>query len=250
MKDKANAPDRKVYYMQIISSCGRLTSMKGVLFDLDGTLVDTLEDIRGALNHVLSLCYCRPLTAQECRLVVGRGLRKALRDALWLSRSAFPEDEMEILYRQLIDYYSQHATEKSVPYDGILPLLEKLQADGIRTGVLSNKADSLVKEIISTLFPSFTFDYVSGLKEGQKPKPDNDAVKDFISLCNGSAGDVTIVGDSEVDWQCALNYRTRAVIVTYGYRSEEELIREGAENLAGSIEEVEKKLYESDRCDD
>ena len=138
-------------------------TMKGLLFDLDGTLVDTLEDIRAALNHVLGMCYARPIDEAECRAVVGHGLRKALRDALWYSGNAYPQDEFEILYSELVRFYGDHACVHSKVYDGIPSLLSAARDRGLKLGVLSNKADPLVQEIISTLFPAGTFDFVHGL---------------------------------------------------------------------------------------
>ena len=216
--------------------------MKGLLFDLDGTLVDTLEDIRAALNHVLALCYCRPITAQECRTVVGNGLRKALIGALWFSRAAYPEDELDILYRELVGYYSAHACVHSRVYDGVPALLDEARARGFATGVLSNKADSLVHEIIGQLLPG-CFDFVRGLRDGEAPKPDKKGVDDFIALCKASHADVTMIGDSEVDWATAENAGVRSVIVTYGYRKREDLEKEGVSTLADNLEEVRRILW-------
>lgn len=212
--------------------------MKGMLFDLDGTLVDTLEDIRCALNHTLRLAYAREITREECRTVVGRGLRRALVDALWFSRSAFPEDELDILYSELIASYSAHVCDHSKVYDGIMELLGQLKGEGIVTGVLSNKADSLVQTIVSTLFPSGTFDFVRGLRPSDSPKPENRSVEDFIKLCNAEPCDVTIVGDSEVDWLSAQAFGCASVIVTYGYRERKELEEAGVKVLVDSPQEV------------
>ena len=126
--------------------------MKGILFDLDGTLVDTLEDIRAALNHVMALCWCREISASECRAVVGNGLRKALIGALWYSRAAYPEDELDILYRELVDFYSANACVHSRVYDGIPQLLDEAKGRGCMLGVLSNKADSLVRRSLDAFF--------------------------------------------------------------------------------------------------
>lgn len=221
----------------------RLGFMKGLLFDLDGTLVNTLEDIRCALNHVLELCYARPIDSDECKSVVGHGLRKALIDALWLSRSAFPEDEFDILYKELISYYSGHVCIHSAVYDGMTDFLEEARGRGFVLGVLSNKQDALAREIISRLFAPDLFSFAAGLRENSRPKPDNPAVFDFIKLCNADASDVTIIGDSEVDWQTACRAGTDSIIVTYGYRKREDLEKAGITRLADSIAEVRKLLW-------
>lgn len=221
----------------------RLAFMKGLLFDLDGTLVNTLEDIRCALNHVLELCYARPIDSDECKSVVGHGLRKALIDALWLSRSAFPEDELDILYKELISYYSGHVCIHSAVYDGMTDFLEEARDRGFVLGVLSNKQDALAREIISRLFAPDLFSFVAGLRENSRPKPDNPAVFDFIKLCNADASDVTIIGDSEVDWQTALRVGCRYIVVSYGYRTREELSKSGVDVIADTTGEVEDRLW-------
>ena len=109
--------------------------------------------------------------------------------------------------------------------------------------MLSNKADPLVQEIVSTLFPAGTFDFVHGLVEGEKPKPENNAIQGFIGLCNGQEGDVTIIGDSEVDWQTALRVGCRYIVVSYGYRTREELSKSGVDVIADTTGEVEDRLW-------
>ena len=217
--------------------------MKALLFDLDGTLVNSLEDIRRALNHVLKMCYASEIDSSQCMSVVGHGLRKALRDALWFSRAAYPEDEFEILYSELMDYYSAHACDYSRPYDGVTAFLERAKGRGCFLGVLSNKSDELVKKITGQLFPASLFDFVRGLREGEKPKPDNNGVLDYAKLCNVSLDDVTMIGDSDVDYLTARNAGVKSIIVSYGFRSEAELRAAGISPVVPDMEEVEKLLW-------
>ena len=217
--------------------------MKALLFDLDGTLVNSLEDIRRALNHVLKMCYACEIDSSQCMSVVGHGLRNALRDALWFSRAAYPEDEFEILYSELMSYYSEHACDCSRPYDGVIEFLEREKEHGCFLGVLSNKSDELVKKITDRLFPSSLFDFVRGLREGEKPKPDNNGVLDYAKLCNVSLDDVTMIGDSDVDYLTARNAGVKSIIVSYGFRSEAELRAAGISPVVPDLEEVEKLLW-------
>lgn len=229
--------------MESLREGGYHGAMEALLFDLDGTLVDTLGDIRAALNHVLALCSCREMTEEETRTVVGRGLRNAIRGALWFSGSAFPPDEIEILHKELMDYYSAHLTVHSRVYPWIPGLIREAKERGFALGVLSNKADVLVQEIIEDLFPAGTFDFVRGLREGDSPKPRNPSVLEFRNLCAPSSGDVTILGDSEVDWETAEAFSLGRVIVTWGFRTREELSAAGCGPLADSKEEVTKLLW-------
>lgn len=217
--------------------------MSGILFDLDGTLVNTLEDIRAAMNHVMRLSYCREITSEECMSVVGSGLRKALISSLWFSGSAFPEDELDVLYAELIDYYEKHLVVHSRPYEGIVDFLHEAKSRGYCLGILSNKTDRLVKEMVETLFERDLFDFVRGLRPGEAPKPDNNGPEDFLNLCNLDKEDVTIVGDSQVDWKCAKQRGMKAIIVTYGFRTRCELEGAGISPLADSIKEVAKLLW-------
>ena len=156
---------------------------------------------------------------------------------------AYPQDEFEILYSELVRFYGDHACVHSKVYDGIPSLLSAARDRGLKLGVLSNKADPLVQEIVSTLFPAGTFDFVHGLVEGEKPKPENNAIQGFIGLCNGQEGDVTIIGDSEVDWQTALRAGCRYIVVSYGYRTREELSKSGVDVIADTTGEVEDRLW-------
>lgn len=218
--------------------------MKAVLFDLDGTLVDSLEDIRQALNHCMGLVHARTISLEECRTVVGRGLKRALVDALWFSRSAFPEDEVRILLSELVSYYRAHATVHTRPYDGIMTFLQEAKEQGARLGVLSNKEDGLAHEIVSTLFPAGLFDYVRGLRNGDLAKPAPGGVQDFINLCACAPGDVTMIGDSEVDWQTAKAAGTACLLVGWGYRSLDELRAAGVDApVAKDLEGLRRLLW-------
>lgn len=212
--------------------------MRILLFDLDGTLVDTLPDITGALNHVMRLTYNREIEQKECRTLVGRGLRNALKGALWLSRAAYPEEEFEILYAELVSYYGEHAYDESRPYEGVIEFLYRMKAKGYTLGLLSNKADAIVQEIISALFPPGLFDLVSGLKEGVAMKP----AKEAVEAMGFPLKEVFYIGDSEVDYETIKNSGIKGAIVTWGFRTKKELEEAGVSPLFDNIEQLEGVL--------
>ncbi len=217
--------------------------MKALLFDLDGTLVNTLGDIRAALNHCLELTYNRTISETECRQVVGRGLRNALKSALWYSGSAYPEDEMDMLYSELISYYEKNVVVYSRPYEGITELLEAASVKGYVLGVLSNKSDELVIKIVDTLFPSISFAYVHGHRENKPLKPAKEALDDFLQTLKLHAEDVLYIGDSEGDAEFVIIIPGLVgVIVTYGFRTPEELSGCKGVTLIDSIKQIKERL--------
>ena len=216
---------------------------KAILFDLDGTLADTLEDIRFAINHVLKEVNCREINEEECRSVVGRGLRNAIRGALWFSNVAYENDEIEILYYDLMVCYSDHPCDATKPYDGITDMLLRLKAKGYILGVLSNKSDELVIKIIDKIFPPSLFSYVHGMRENIPPKPDPYGILEFASIYKLKENDILYIGDSEVDYETINNLKgLEGAIVTWGFRSKEMLTEAGVSPLIDNINELEEYL--------
>ena len=199
---------------------------KGLLFDLDGTLVDTAEDIRCAINHVMRLTYNREITKDECLRVVGRGLRNAMKGALALSGAHYPDDEINILYSELISYYSSHPSDHSHPYPGITEFLKLMSERGYALGILSNKSDILVQEIVKKLFGDINFSFVSGFCDKIPLKPDRGGVLAFAQCAHVNLEDITYVGDSEVDAETIkAAYPVKGVLVSWGFRPRCELER-------------------------
>jgi len=217
-------------------------AMKALLFDLDGTLVDTLEDIRAAINHALRLSYNREITSPECRQVVGRGLKNALKGALWFSHAAYPEEEVDILLSELRNYYFKHAAVYSKPYEGMKELLEEASSKGYKLGVLSNKSDDLVKLIVKDLFPSLAFCFVHGQREGYPLKPAKEALDAFLQETSLKKEEVVYIGDSEVDAEFIRNSGLKGCIVTYGFRSREELSKITDIEKADSVKELKERI--------
>lgn len=199
---------------------------KLALFDLDGTILDTLEDLAGALNHTLSM-YSYPLkTVSETRAMVGRGLRNLVRDA---TRS---DDEALVgeMLSELVSYYSEHSAEKTVPYPGIPGMIEKLRERGIRTAVLSNKRDAVTGFLCSHYFPGL-FDAAVGERSGVPIKPSPESALSLMQELGAAPGETVYIGDSEVDITTAGNAGVDCLIVTWGFRSRSDLEKAGAVRL-------------------
>ena len=165
------------------------------VFDLDGTLVDTLGDLAAATNHALSVCGYPPHTRDEYRFLVGRGARRLMEGALpEEERSEETIDRMRSLFNA---YYSEHFLDASRPYDGIPEALDALREKGVTLAVLSNKPDVFTGRMVRTLLGD-RFAAVFGQREGIPLKPDPTAVREVLQLCGAGADGAVYVGDSDV----------------------------------------------------
>ena len=198
--------------------------MRCVVFDLDGTLVNTLEDIRAAINYAIVAFEGNAIGDEECRRYIGHGLRNALSRAA-LEHGAKIQDESDFAncYALMMEYYKRHVVVFSKPYDGIISLLESLKAKGYKLAVLSNKRDELIKEIVKVLFGENLFDYVLGATDSLPLKPDPRALYSVLENLNCSKEEAVYIGDSEVDYKTAQNASVPYIIVSYGFRTKDEL---------------------------
>ena len=208
------------------------------IFDLDGTLLNTLEDLAEAVNAVLSANGYPLRSADEVRRFVGNGIRKLVERSL---PENTPEDTIETVLKQFKIYYSAHQTDHTRPYPGIGDLLKKLKASGMRLAMISNKADSSVQVLAQHYFPGM-FDEVAGEKEGIRRKPAPDAVNAALETLQVPREKAVYIGDSEVDIRTAHHARMDAVLVTWGFREQAQLEEAGARVLAGTPQELLKIL--------
>ncbi len=227
-----------------MSDNGRMQKkpVQAVLFDLDGTLVDTIEDIADALNRALGVEGLSPLDVEMTKKVVGRGLRNALIGAVELRGKTFSSDHIDRMYDSMMEYYRKNHCVKSRPYEGIRPLLEDLDRRNIPLAVFSNKEDGLTKEVIRTLFPDIRFAWVRGMRSNFPRKPDTAGIKHFANKVGLPVESLLYVGDSEVDYQTAVNAGCQHILVSWGFRPKEELAQLGATRLVDSVEELQEAI--------
>ena len=212
-----------------------------VIFDLDGTLLDSIADLADAGNWVCRQNGWPEHSEEAFARMVGHGIPT-------LVRRFAPEGCRSPLMlthalAQFMDYYAAHSMDASVPYEGIPALLEKMKAAGIQMAVYSNKADEFGQAIVAHYFPD-TFAVVQGKLPGVPAKPDPTGVGLVLQKLNASLEDTLFVGDSDVDIQTARNARLRVCGVTWGFRSREELIAVGADILADTVAQLEEIIFE------
>ena len=211
--------------------------IKLAIFDLDGTLLDTLGDIAGACNHALTACGCPVHEVGEYKRFVGSGIMN-------LFRRALPEEQrtegMVMKMRDaFVQYYDVHKNDMTRPYPGISDLLDSLTAKGIKLAVASNKYQEATEELVAQHFGDYSFTAILGQREGYPIKPDAGIILEAMASCEGVRPDEVIYcGDSDVDMQTGINAGVKTVGVTWGFRSREELAAYSPCLLADNPEEI------------
>lgn len=209
--------------------------IKAVVFDLDGTLLNTIQDLANASNYALEQLGDPTFTTEEYKHLVGDGRRNLI---LRMLPEGQREDEtMVARATELFDtYYQKHMRDCTAPYPGIPALLRDLKKNGLRLGVVSNKPHEFVTQIVEEYFPGI-FDSVAG-QQGTLVKPDPAALNRVIADFGLHPDEVLYVGDSNVDIYTAKNAKTASCGVLWGFRGEEELEEAGAEHLAAAEEDI------------
>lgn len=205
---------------------------KGIIFDLDGTLADTLEDIAGSMNRVLQLHGFPVRAMDDYKLLVGRGLDNLVRQAL-PQDSRLPEVVSTCLAEMMADY-EVHCLDKTRLYNGIHEMLQDLSGREIKLAVFSNKAEPLTHKIVDQLMGNIPFKKVMGARTGLPKKPDPAGALRISEMLGISPGNMIYMGDSDVDMITATRAGMFAVGVLWGFRSGEELRANGAEVLLSS----------------
>ncbi|RXM47752.1 HAD family hydrolase [Flavobacterium sp. YO12] len=208
---------------------------KGIIFDLDGTLVDSLHDISDAMNTVLESLNYPTHTYDTYQYFIGSGLRNLVSKALPSTNNS--DDQIEICFECMINEYREICTLKTKPYEGIVELLENLTSQNIKMAVFSNKADELTKKIASEIFPNY-FDTAVGLSTEELKKPNPFEAVEISKNWNLKPEEILFVGDSDIDMQTAVNANMFPVGVSWGYRTEEELKTSGAKLVINNASEL------------
>ena len=194
---------------------------KLVIFDLDGTLLDTIADLAESANHALKQLGYPTRDVEKIRTFVGNGVNKLLFRAL--PDEEKNEENMMRMRKHFVPYYDAHNADLSAPYPGIVALLEELQAKGLRMAVASNKYQEATVKLVKHYFPMIDFVEVLGQREGINVKPDPTIVFDILKKAGVSKEETLYVGDSGVDMQTAINAGVDAIGVTWGFRPRTEL---------------------------
>lgn len=213
-------------------------SCRAVLYDMDGTVLDTLEDLADATNVSLAHFGMPTVDLDKVRKSVGNGAKMLVRRVVPEGTSEEMIDEVLAFYKP---WYGAHCRVKTRPYPGILPLMERLQARGIRQAIVSNKPDPAVKSLAEDFFPGL-LETTVGESERVRTKPEPDTILAAAALMDTPLADCVYVGDSEVDVEAARRAGLRCIAVCWGFRSEEQLIAAGAVEIAHDAQELEALL--------
>lgn len=211
-----------------------------VIFDLDGTLLDTLDDLRDSVNHALSSCGFPTRSRDEVRAFVGGGVTRLM--ALAVPEGAPPRREAECL-RLFRAHYVLNMEHKTAPYPGVPALLRRLSGEGFRLAIVSNKFDGAVKGLAQTYFEGL-IPVAIGECEGVAKKPAPDTVFRALKELNANAGRAVYVGDSDVDLATAKNAGLPCVSVSWGFRDRSFLAAHGAVHIVDDAEALYKSLTE------
>lgn len=213
---------------------------KAVIFDLDGTLLNTLDDLADSTNYALSRFGYPTRTIDEVRQFVGNGVAK-------LIERAIPEGKNNPNFEKCLaifkENYAQNMYNKTAPYNGIIEMLSNLKSKGIKIAVVSNKFDLAVKELCKKYFEG-VIDFAAGENEAQgiKKKPAPDTVISVLNEFNFAPEDAVYVGDSDVDIMTAKNSKMPCISVTWGFRDEKFLLENGATILINAPSEIYNHL--------
>ena len=211
-----------------------------VIFDLDGTLLDTIGDLAASCNHTLEQFGHPTHPTEAYRMFVGNGIAKLVERALPAEyRTAEYVERVRLAF---VEYYKAHITDYTRPYKGMPELLERLTEQGVQLAVASNKFHEGTVALIGHFFGCERFVAVYGQRVGVPIKPDPTVVRQIIAEADVAREDVLYVGDSGVDMQTAVAAEVRSVGVTWGFRSREELIAAGAVHLADRAEDILKLI--------
>ena len=198
-----------------------------VIFDLDGTLLDTLDDLTASVNFALA-CFSLPMrTREEVRAFVGNGIAKLIKRAIGYEHPRFEE-----IFQTFREHYGAHCKDNTKEYGGITPLLVALNKQGVQTAVVSNKADFAVKTLAAEYFPDLLQEAVGENEAaGIAKKPAPDSLLAVMKKLNAKGEETVYVGDSEVDIQTAKNAGVDCISVTWGFKDEVFLRENDAKTL-------------------
>ena len=218
-----------------------MTGVSVWLFDLDGTLLDTLDDLHSAVNFALKKHGLPLRSREEVKNFIGNGIALLMKRSVGLERLATVD--FQVIMADFKEYYGAHCQDKTRPYEGVLDLLAELKRQGKAVGVVSNKADFAVKKLCAAYFGELV-DVAIGENEaaGIAKKPAPDTIFAALDKLGIAVGNAVYVGDSEVDIQTAAAAKIPCISVAWGMKSEQFLRENGAKNIVFSVEDLQKMI--------
>ena len=210
---------------------------KAVIWDLDGTLLNTLEDLMNSVNYGLSKHGMPKITLEQTRRFVGNGVAKLVERAVPAGTDGNVQADVLKDFRE---YYSIHSKDKTKPYDGVVELMTKLKAEGYKLAIVSNKLKEAVEELAGIYFPGL-IDVAMGDTPGIPKKPAPDMIYKALELLGLEKNEAVFIGDSDVDVATGINSGMDMITVLWGFRDKEELISSGAKyivNVPGEILDI------------
>ncbi|MBN2267873.1 MAG: HAD family hydrolase [Acholeplasmataceae bacterium] len=211
-----------------------MKKLKGIIFDMDGTILNTIEDIADSINYALNIFNYPTHNIDTVKKALGNGGRNLVDQ---LVPKGLTEDQISEVFHLYQSYYNEHSAIKTRPYEGIIELLIELKHRGYILAVVSNKFQHLVSDLNQGMFKGL-FDDAMGERKGIPIKPAPDMIYHILDELNLRKDEVIFIGDSEVDIETAKNADLKVIGVTWGFRNREELIHAGAKDLIDRPEEL------------
>ena len=213
-----------------------MTTIHSIIFDLDGTLLNTIADLAHSTNYALTEAGFPTHPVEAYKYFVGNGINKLFERAL--PEGERSQENIGRIRSAFLTYYDAHNADFTRPYPGIPELLSRLQAAGIAPAVASNKYQQATEKLIRTYFPDIRFAAVFGQREGVPTKPDPTVVRDILRITGLPTTETLYAGDSGVDMQTAANAGLVSIGVPWGFRPRTELVETGARPLVDPPEEI------------
>ena len=208
---------------------------KGIIFDLDGTLIDSVPDIADCLNDTLTRFNFPTITISKVKTIIGNGAKRLIIDAI---DQELPNGKIEELLAYYNDIYTSSSSPKTIVFDGMINVLKALKEKGYKLAVLTNKPQATTEKVCDICLKEIGFDLVYGQKEGRAKKPDKASTLEIIEKLNLSKENVIFVGDGDADYLTAKNAGVKSVSVLWGYRTKEQLYSLGAKNFVNTPSEL------------
>ena len=211
-----------------------MTDKKLVIFDMDGTILDTLEDLYLCVNYTLKKCGYKSVNKETVKKYTGKGVAFLLKSCMPSSAS---DDEFDKAFSIFKPYYEAHCNDHTAPYGGVVDCIKEIKARGYKTAVLSNKIESAVKDLCAVYFNGL-FDAVIGYRDGLRPKPYPDGIESVLTELSVARSEAVLIGDSEIDIETGRNAGIDVIGAEWGFRSRKTLVDMRVETILSKPAEI------------